>query len=185
MQELELVFLAFHACGTNRRLLTLCVFDPLKRVIRVAEDEVVGRVALHVALNVVLPLRCHATSSFFLYVFLDYTVFLGDLGRADLYALDPARVWQALLQRLCLQIGLHNSILVLINDDLVVQEVLPLDNAVAKLNDQLHVFHDLRELEQSLFLARLRHIHHVQLVALQLLDNLENLIGLRSDPIEA
>ena len=56
VQIVELVFLALHALGIQRLLLPLRVVNSSQRSFRIAQNEVSCRLALDVALNIMLAL---------------------------------------------------------------------------------------------------------------------------------
>lgn len=91
--------------------------------IGVPKNIVVGCIALHVTLDVVLAFRGHdswTTNRLFL-ILLDYPIDLGYFGWTHLYSLNTSRIWQALFKSLSLYSGFLHSALVFIYHDIIVQ----------------------------------------------------------------
>ena len=98
-----------------------------------------------------------------------------------LNAIDSALVRQTYKLLLCLLSHLIDSLLIVINNYLVVQQVFALQDAVAELDYQLQVFHYLRELQQVLGFDLFADVHGICFEALQALQDVENLVLLWPD----
>ena len=86
-------------------------------------------------------------------------LFVSYFSRANLNAIKASLIRKALvLLSLIFSHSLY-SLLVFINDDIVVKQVSPLYDAITELNDQLQALHHLWELTQVLVFNRLRDIH--------------------------
>ena len=116
-----------------------------------------------------------------LILFDNAVLFVSYFCRANLNTIKTSLIREALALLSLISGHSLDSLLVLINDDIVVKQVSPLYNAITELNDQLQAFHDLWELTQVFVFDRLRDIHRVHLEFLELLQDLKNLILLRSD----
>ena len=94
-----------------------------------------------------------------LILFDNAVLFVSYFCRANLNTIKTSLIREALALLSLISGHSLDSLLVLINDDIVVKQVSPLYDAITELNDQLQALHDLRELTQVLVFDRLCDIH--------------------------